>query len=76
MTTDPDRILRIQADKLAEAIGLPKQTKFEIAELKALSTSPINTELTFRGKKIITGAGVRALADLLLIKIEKLNKSQ
>ena len=71
MPPDINKILRIQADRLAKEIGLPENTFFETSELNQIATATHGTELTIKGVTFTMSASKKALADILLIKIEK-----
>lgn len=66
-----NKVIRIQADRLAAEIGLPPNTFFEISELEQIATSAYGIELEIKGVKFTTSASKKALADILLVKIEK-----
>lgn len=67
-----DKVIRIQGDKLAGLLGLPKNTYFEISELEELMNTPMDIRsITFRGKKVDFTPAMKTLAGILVDKIKK-----
>ncbi len=69
--THSEKVMRIQADKLANLLGYPPNTFFEIAELKAIEAADPGTEITFRGKKLQLSPTMKATANVLLHKVQQ-----
>jgi hypothetical protein len=67
-----DKVIRIQGDKLATLLNLPKKTYFELSELETLANTPMDVRsITFRGKKVDFTPSVKTIAGILIEKIKK-----
>lgn len=65
-----DKVIRIQADRLAEDLGLPAMTHFELEELDMIANTDVGQrEIKFRGKTVKFTPRVKSIADLLRRKI-------
>lgn len=63
------KIIRIQADKLCEQLGLPKNTYLELSELQLLANSSPMKSIEFRGKSLEITFSIHTNAQLILDKI-------
>lgn len=74
MAADINKVVRIQADRLAKEIGLEKGTFFEISELELISNAAYGEEVEIRGLKFTSNASRKALADIIIRKIRLMSK--
>lgn len=71
MSVGAEKIIRLQADRLARELGLEEGTFFEMEELELISTTQYGAEITIKGVKSTASASRKALADIILMKIKK-----
>lgn len=65
-----EKVLRIQADKLANILGYPPNTYFEVEELELLEQGETGSEVAFRGKNYKVTPALKAAAHIILHKIK------
>lgn len=68
-----EKVLRKQADKLADMLGFPPNTHFEISELEMIENAGIRADIEFRGKTITVTPSMRAAAHIILFKLNNMS---
>lgn len=69
MASTPDKIMRIQADKLCEQLGYAPGTYIPRDILEKISKAQFKDELFINRKPVIVSPSMYAIAKLLLSKI-------
>jgi len=67
--SDADKIIRIQADRLAELLGLEKGTYIPAEDLKLISTTCPGMDIIIQQKPVTISTRAHVLAMLLLEKV-------
>jgi hypothetical protein len=68
-----EKVLRIQADKLAKMLEYPPNTHFDISELETLRNAEIGTSVDFRGITVSVTPSMKSTARIVLFKINNLS---
>jgi len=69
MTTDKDKIVRIQADKLCGYLGFEAGTKIDKELLKEIATTNHGEHVIINRNEIVVTPRMRGLATIILEKI-------
>ncbi len=69
-----DKIIRIQADRLNKALGLPENTFMSRELLMKVANAELNEEIDVEGKRVKIGMSAKARAGLILSKINASNQ--
>ena len=65
------QVIRIQADKLCEMIGIPKGTFISFNLIKAISLTRVGDVVIIEGKEIPVSVHMRGVAQILVEKVKE-----